>query len=61
MDPHDAVGIPDRYSFDVRFLTETDRFDRHLGEAPERAVEQRIHYLSICSPNYLHAAGPMRF
>ena len=31
VDPHDAVGIPDRYSFDVRFLTEIERFDRHLG------------------------------
>ena len=29
-DPHDAVGILDQYSFDVRFFTEIERFDRHL-------------------------------
>jgi len=27
------------------------------GQAPARSMEQRIHYLSICSPDYLHAAG----
>ena len=30
VDPHDAVGVLDRYSFDVRFFTEIERFDRHL-------------------------------
>src|ERR1700704_417771 len=29
-DPHDAVGVLDRYSFDVSFFTEYERFDRHL-------------------------------
>jgi UDP-N-acetyl-2-amino-2-deoxyglucuronate dehydrogenase len=55
-DPHDAVGILDRYSFDVMFFTEIERFDRHLEKlrrGPERA---RVNYVSICSPNYLHDA-----
>ena len=30
VDPHDAAGILDRFSFDVRFFTEIERFDRHL-------------------------------
>ena len=28
VDPHDAVGLLDRYAFDVRFFTEFERFDR---------------------------------
>jgi UDP-N-acetyl-2-amino-2-deoxyglucuronate dehydrogenase len=55
-DPHDAVGVLDRYSFDVRFFTEFERFDRHLEKLRRGAEEQRVHYLSICSPNYLHDA-----
>jgi UDP-N-acetyl-2-amino-2-deoxyglucuronate dehydrogenase len=55
LDPHDAVGILDRYFEDVAFFTEFERFDRHierLRHDPEKAVQ----YLSICSPNYLHDA-----
>jgi UDP-N-acetyl-2-amino-2-deoxyglucuronate dehydrogenase len=55
-DPHDAVGILDRYSFDVRFFTEIERFDRHLEKLRRGAEEHRVHYVSICSPNYLHDA-----
>ncbi len=55
-DPHDAVGILDRYSFDVRFFTEFERFDRHLEKLRRRPAEERVHYVSICSPNYLHDA-----
>src|SRR3954470_23165313 len=55
-DPHDAVGILDRFSFDVRFFTEIERFDRHLEKLRRGPEEQRIHYVSICSPNYLHDA-----
>jgi UDP-N-acetyl-2-amino-2-deoxyglucuronate dehydrogenase len=56
VDPHDAVGILDRFSFDVRFFTEIERFDRHLEKLRRGAEADRIHYLSICSPNYLHDA-----
>jgi UDP-N-acetyl-2-amino-2-deoxyglucuronate dehydrogenase len=56
MDPHDAVGILDRYSFDVRFFTEFERFDRHLDKLRRGPENERIDYLSVCSPNYLHDA-----
>jgi UDP-N-acetyl-2-amino-2-deoxyglucuronate dehydrogenase len=55
-DPHDAVGVLDRYSFDVRFFTEFERFDRHLEKLRRGAPDQQVHYVSICSPNYLHDA-----
>jgi len=56
VDPHDAVGILDQYSFDVRFFTEFERFDRHLEKLRRGPAEARVHYLSVCSPNYLHDA-----
>lgn len=56
IDPHDAVGRLDQYSFDVRFFTEIERFDRHLEKLRRGPEGQRIHYVSICSPNYLHDA-----
>lgn len=55
-DPHDAVGILDRFAFEVRFFTEFERFDRHLEKLRRGPEESRIHYLAICSPNYLHDA-----
>lgn len=55
-DPHDAVGVLDRYAFDVRFFTEIERFDRHLEKLRRGPESERIHYVSICSPNYLHDA-----
>ena len=54
IDPHDAVGILDRFSFDVRFFTEIERFDRHLEKLRRGPEADRVHYVSICSPNYLH-------
>src|SRR5437588_4266487 len=56
MDPHDAVGILDRYSFDVRFFTEFERFDRHLEKLRRGRSADRVDYVSVCSPNYLHDA-----
>src|SRR5688572_14931598 len=55
-DPHDAAGLLDQYSFDVRFFTEIERFDRHLEKLRRGPEPDRIHYLSVCSPNYLHDA-----
>jgi UDP-N-acetyl-2-amino-2-deoxyglucuronate dehydrogenase len=55
-DPHDAVGILDKFSFNVRFFTEYERFDRHLEKLRRGPTDQRVQYLSICSPNYLHDA-----
>lgn len=56
VDPHDAAGLLDQYSFDTRFFTEIERFDRHLEKLRRGPEESRVHYLSICSPNYLHDA-----
>jgi UDP-N-acetyl-2-amino-2-deoxyglucuronate dehydrogenase len=55
-DPHDSVGVLDRYSFDVRFFTEIERFDRHLEKLRRGPESERVHFVSICSPNYLHDA-----
>jgi UDP-N-acetyl-2-amino-2-deoxyglucuronate dehydrogenase len=56
VDPKDSVGILDQYSFDVKFFTEIERFDRHLEKLRRGSEEGRVHYVSICSPNYLHDA-----
>ena len=55
-DPHDAVGVLDRYFQDVRYFPEIERFDRHLEKLRRAGEDARAHYLSICSPNYLHDA-----
>jgi UDP-N-acetyl-2-amino-2-deoxyglucuronate dehydrogenase len=55
-DPHDSVGIIDRYFPDAAFFTEVERFDRFLEKRRRLSEPERVHYLSICSPNYLHDA-----
>ncbi len=56
VDPSDSVGILDRFFTDVKFFTEFERFDRHIEKLRRISDEQRVHYVSICSPNYLHDA-----
>jgi UDP-N-acetyl-2-amino-2-deoxyglucuronate dehydrogenase len=56
VDPHDAVGVLDKYAFDVRFFTEIERFDRHLEKLRRGPDADRVDYVSVCSPNYLHDA-----
>lgn len=55
-DPHDSVGILDRYFSDVSFFTEFERFDRHAEMLKRENSENGINYVTICSPNYLHDA-----
>ncbi|MBC8469686.1 MAG: Gfo/Idh/MocA family oxidoreductase [Planctomycetes bacterium] len=55
LDPNDSVGVIDSYFPNADFFTEFERFDRHL-EKLRRENNQRIDYISICSPNYLHDA-----
>jgi UDP-N-acetyl-2-amino-2-deoxyglucuronate dehydrogenase len=55
-DPHDAVGVLDGYSFDVRFFSEIERFDRHLEKLRRGPADGRVGWVSVCSPNYLHDA-----
>src|SRR5688572_14348655 len=59
-DPNDSVGVLDRYFFETRYFREFERFDRHVEKLRRRKPEERIHYVSICSPNFLHDAH-MRF
>lgn len=56
LDPNDSVGILDHYSTDIDFFTEFERFDRHVEKLRRGSYENRVHYVSICSPNYLHDA-----
>jgi UDP-N-acetyl-2-amino-2-deoxyglucuronate dehydrogenase len=56
VDPHDSVGILDRYFPDCRFFTEVERFDRHLEKLRRKSDDERVSWVSVCSPNYLHDA-----
>lgn len=56
MDPHDSVGLLDEYFSGSAFFTEFERFDRHLEMLRRGPEEDRVHYVSICSPNHLHDA-----
>jgi UDP-N-acetyl-2-amino-2-deoxyglucuronate dehydrogenase len=54
MDPKDSVGIIDSYFPEADFFVEFERFDRHVDKL--RRKGNKIDYVSICSPNYLHDA-----
>ena len=56
LDRSDSVGILDSYSSDAAFFTEFERFDRYAEKLRRLGNKDRIHYVSICSPNYLHDA-----
>ena len=60
LDPSDSVGIMDRYFTNVDFFTEFERFDRHIEMLRLKNRGDEVHYVSICSPNYLHDSH-MRF
>lgn len=55
VDANDSVGILDRYFPDVRFFTDFERFESFL-EKRASVGQAKIDYVSICSPNYLHAS-----
>jgi UDP-N-acetyl-2-amino-2-deoxyglucuronate dehydrogenase len=55
LDPFDSVGIIDSYFPNAHFFTEPERFDRHLDKL-RRTITNKVDYVSICSPNYLHDA-----
>lgn len=56
LDPNDSVGVLDQYGLNVRYFPEYERFDRHLEKLRREPEEKRVHYVSVCSPNYLHDA-----
>lgn len=60
MDPNDSVGIIDSYFPEADFFTEFERFDRHIDKMRRAQHDRQVHYVSICSPNYLHDSH-MRF
>lgn len=54
MDPNDSIGIIDSYFPQAEYFVEFERFDRHLDKLRRR--ENKIDFVSIASPNYLHDA-----
>jgi len=54
MDRCDSVGIIDSYFPEANFFIEFERFDRHIDKL--RRKGERIDYVSITTPNYLHDA-----
>lgn len=56
LDLHDSVGILDRFFPEASFFTEFERFDRFIEKLRREKSEEKIDYLSICTPNYLHDA-----
>ncbi|GAB4294688.1 MAG: Gfo/Idh/MocA family oxidoreductase [Ignavibacteriaceae bacterium] len=56
VDPHDSVGVLDNYFPEASFFTEFERFDRHLEKLRRSKASEKVDYLSICSPNFLHDA-----
>ena len=56
VDAHDCVGRLDSFFPNAHFFTEIERFDRFLEKRRRSTKEQQVHYVSICTPNYLHDA-----
>ncbi|MFN3474822.1 MAG: Gfo/Idh/MocA family protein [Blastomonas sp.] len=55
-DPNDSVGIIDSYFPDAQFFTEFERFDRAVDKVRRSKSADKVDFVSICSPNYLHDA-----
>ena len=53
-DKFDSVGIMDSYFPNCSFFTEMELFDRHCSKL--KKTDERVDMVSICTPNYLHAA-----
>jgi len=53
LDPYDGIGIIDSYFPQASFFTEFERFDRFVDKW-HRDGNQKIDYISIATPNYLH-------
>jgi UDP-N-acetyl-2-amino-2-deoxyglucuronate dehydrogenase len=60
LDPYDGMGVIDSYFPEADFFIEPERFDRHLDKlrrlasAKRRMDDLKVHYVTICSPNYMH-------
>ena len=53
LDPYDGIGVMDSYFPQASFFTEFECFDRFVDKW-RRDSGNKIDYVSICSPNYLH-------
>jgi len=53
-DPQDSVGILDSYFPDSDFFTVFELFDRHVNKTRSSDNASKVHYIAVCSPNYLH-------
>ena len=53
MDINDSVGIMDSHFPDAEFFTEFEDFTAFLED--QALAGNKLDYISICSPNYLHA------
>jgi Predicted dehydrogenases and related proteins len=54
LDKSDSVGIMDSYFPQCSFYTEFERFDRYVEKI--KHTDQKLDYVSVCTPNYLHDA-----
>ncbi|MFW5644690.1 MAG: Gfo/Idh/MocA family oxidoreductase [Bacteroidota bacterium] len=52
LDRFDSVGFIDSFFPEADFFVEFERFDRHIDKLRRRG--NKIDFVSICSPNYLH-------
>ncbi|MEG1498115.1 MAG: Gfo/Idh/MocA family oxidoreductase [Bacteroidales bacterium] len=53
-DVFDSVGIMDSFFPDCSFFTQNELFDRYVSKM--QRGKEKIDYLSVCTPNYLHDA-----
>ena len=56
LDPHDSAGVLDGFFPDAAFFTETELFAAHVEKLSRGPADDRIEWVSICSPNDLHGA-----
>jgi UDP-N-acetyl-2-amino-2-deoxyglucuronate dehydrogenase len=54
LDPSDSVGIIDSFFPDSAYFSEFERFDRQIDKLRRTGGSEKVDYVSICSPNYLH-------
>ena len=54
-DINDSVGLIDSISPESEFFTEFERFYEY-AQSLKRTSDQKLDYVAICSPNYLHHA-----
>jgi UDP-N-acetyl-2-amino-2-deoxyglucuronate dehydrogenase len=53
LDPHDSVGVLDRYALDAQYFGEEASWVSHLKGLQRQG--RGVDYVVVCSPNFLHA------